>query len=68
MSDMTMEYMRALLTQHSIDIGQNVVADVTSSIKSQVTLLLETKLKLAEDRLMESIRLLTHAPRYLRRG
>eukprot|EP00972_Heterocapsa_arctica_P033518 4934098-Heterocapsa_arctica.AAC.1 len=59
MSDMTMEDMRALLTQHSIDIGKNVVADVTSSIMSQVTLLLETKLKLAEDRLMESIRLLT---------
>eukprot|EP00972_Heterocapsa_arctica_P084207 12405641-Heterocapsa_arctica.AAC.1 len=59
MSSMTMDDMRALLTQHSIYIGKNVVADVTTSIMSQVTLLLETQLEITEDRLMESILLLT---------
>eukprot|EP00972_Heterocapsa_arctica_P054595 8042475-Heterocapsa_arctica.AAC.1 len=37
-----------------------MVADVTKSIMTQVTLLLEKKLKIAEDRLMESILLLSN--------
>eukprot|EP00972_Heterocapsa_arctica_P016149 2380653-Heterocapsa_arctica.AAC.1 len=66
MSEVTIEDMRAMLSQHSIDISKNVVADVTTSIMSQVSLLLETKLKLAEDRLMESIRILTTRTDYSR--
>ena len=51
----TVDEVRELLRSSNQVLGQSLTQSITATVMSQVNLLLDTKLKLAEDKLMASI-------------